>query len=317
MKNQTSNHKTAILVNFSANNGRAEKRWRKIENEVLSKYDNTPIVLSYKTPFNVFDELIYLVEKEEVRAIVSAGGDGSLNYILNALMKIDHLKTHEIYLGGIGLGSSNDFVKPKRNFIQNIPVRIGMGNTVLADVGKVEFTSKVGFSKTKFFIANSSLGVTAQANYLFNQGNWVINFLKNKVTDLAIIYAALKTICSFENIPIRLKSDGLEQEMVISNLAVLKNPHVSGNFKYDLDIQANDGKLGLSICENMTQIELIKTLIDLSKENFSGKPKRHASFIQKLEVKTQNFVALEMDGEVELGKDFTFSIIPQAVNLMN
>ena len=63
------------------------------------------------------------------------------------------------------------------NFIQNIPVRMDIENAVLSDIGMVEFNSKEGYPKTKFFIANSSLGVTAQANYLFNQGDWVINFL--------------------------------------------------------------------------------------------------------------------------------------------
>lgn len=314
---RTENHKTAILVNLTANNGRAEKRWRKIEHSVLSNFEKPPIVVCYTTPFNIEKYLVHLIDDERVDSVISAGGDGSLNYVLNRLMHLENVRTEEFFLGGIGLGSSNDFVKPKRNFIQNIPVRMDIENAVLSDIGMVEFNSKEGYPKTKFFIANSSLGVTAQANYLFNQGDWVINFLKNKSTDLAIIYTALKTIFSFKNILVRLTSEEIDQEMILSNLAVLKNPHVSGDFQYDQNIKSNDGKLGLNICENMDKFELVKTLIDLNKGKFSGKPKRHSSFVEKLEVKPPGFVALEMDGEVELGKDFTFSVASKRIKLMN
>lgn len=94
---RTENHKTAILVNLTANNGRAEKRWRKIEHSVLSNFEKTPIVVCYTTPFNIEKYLVHLIDDERVDSVISAGGDGSLNYVLNRLMHLENVRIEEFF----------------------------------------------------------------------------------------------------------------------------------------------------------------------------------------------------------------------------
>ncbi len=308
--------KAAIIINYAANNGRAKERWIQIKKEVLNLFPADTILIPFEPPFDIEICLKDLIENQGVDIIISAGGDGSANYILNALMKIENIDLKKIILGGVGLGSSNDFIKPKKRLIQNIPVRLNFKNVKLVDIGKLNYLQEDKQKMTRYFIANSSIGVTAEANYLFNQNTGIIGFLKNKLTDLAIIYAALKTIFTFRNYPISIEYNGVKKEMRISNLAVLKNPHVSGNFVYDQKIKPDDGKLGLNICEDMTKWELIKTLLDLSKGVFSGKIKRHTVFTKEIRIITSDFKALELDGEVFKGKHPHFSILPKTIQLL-
>jgi diacylglycerol kinase family enzyme len=126
----------------------------------------------------------------------------------------------------------------------------------------------------------------------------------------------LKTILTFQNITAKLKYDDTEKKIVLSNISILKNPHVSGNFKFDQLIKLDDGQLGLNLCIAMSKFELIKTLIDLARGSFSGKRNRVSIYTKRVNIDLPNLVALEMDGEVVLANNIEFSLIPLSINLL-
>ncbi len=307
--------KIAILVNEAAHQGRGGDLWQKTRGEVLAQLPPGTVEQRFSPPFDLVACLHELVAKD-VNCFISAGGDGSANYLLNELMNFREEGEGPFFLGGIGLGSSNDFMKPVGGKIAELPVRMDWQNAQPADVGEVVFENESGKTERLFFIANASLGVTAAANYYFNHPDFLLKILKQRWTGGAIIWAALRTILSWKNIPTRLIFNGLEKELALSNLAVLKNPHVSGDFKYDQPIQQDDGWLGLNYCASMNRFELLKTLADLSKGRFSGQPKRCSEFVKNLEIETQVPAPLETDGEVFLAKNIRFSVLPKAIHLL-
>jgi diacylglycerol kinase family enzyme len=262
------------------------------------------------------DPLVKKALKENFCGFVSAGGDGSVNYLLNLLMRETGENASHLWLGGIGLGSSNDFIKPKTHFINDLPIRLNWGNSKLVDVGKAKWLDADGEWQTCYFIANASLGVTAQANWFFNHGDRFIDFFKNRWTDLAILYTALRTIWSFQNFQASLIFEGKTVDNRISNLAVLKSPFVSGNFRFDDPVQRDDGSLGVDICLDMTKMELLGTLIGLAKGQFKGRHKTMIFQTNQLHVQIPTPIALEMDGEVFQTYEVHFSVIPKSINLL-
>jgi diacylglycerol kinase family enzyme len=250
-----------------------------------------------------------------VNCFISAGGDGSANYLLNELMNLREEGEGPFFLGGIGLGSSNDFMKPVRGKIAGLPVRMDWQSALPADVGEVVFENEHGKTERLFFIANASIGVTAAANYRFNHPGFLLKILKQYWTGGAIVWTAIRTILFWKSVSTRLIFNGLKKEVTLSNLAVLKNPHVSGNFKYDQQIHQDDGWLGLNYCDSMSRFELLKTLADLSKGRFAGKPKRFSVFVKNLQIVTQELQPLETDGEVCLAKNIHFRLVPQGIQL--
>lgn len=307
--------KCAVFVNLDANNGRAARRWESIAAEVSACLPRGSHIVSFRPPTSIEPMLKAMLE-EGVRGFVSAGGDGSVNFLLNLLMRHTGEDARHILLGGIGLGSSNDFIKPKQHFMQGLPIRLDQQNASLVDVGKAEFLASTGEWQTRYFIANASLGVTAEANWFFNHGDGLIRLIKDRWTDLAILYTALRTILGFHNFPATLVFEQEPQEIVLSNLAVLKSPYVSGSFHFDDPVQRDDGFLGVNACLDMNKIELLSTLAGLAKGRFQGRPKTLRVAVKQFAVRTQSPVALEMDGEVFQTKEVRFSVIPQAINLM-
>lgn len=307
--------KIAVLVNESARQGRGGGLWKKAEAGVLAFLPMDTIVQRFQPPFDT-EAWVRKVSEEDVNCFISAGGDGSVNFLLNALLNAKKTAAKTCFIGGIGLGSSNDFLKPYGRKLAGLHVRLDAQTSRMSDVAHVVFKQETGPIIQRIFIVNSGLGVTAAANYRFNNAGFVLKILKRYWTDGAIFWVALRSILASSNLPVHLIRDNAELDVVLSNIAVLKNPHVSGNFKYDQKIEPDDGLLGLNYCENMNTLELIHTLSDLSRDIFSGRPKRVSLTAKRIEIYTEHYTPLEMDGEVFLAKDICFSVLPAVIHVL-
>src|ERR1041384_2647454 len=81
-----------------------------------------------------------------------------------------------------------------------------------------------------------------------------------------ILCAALKAIRSYRNIGITLRRPGrAERDLQLTNLALLKNPNVSGSFRYDAIIPPDDGLLHAYLFTGMNKPRLLRLLLALSK----------------------------------------------------
>jgi diacylglycerol kinase family enzyme len=307
--------KYGVLINLNANSGRAASRWDNIAATVAEVLPKDTRFIPFRPP----DDMAPLVQgllQEGFLRFISAGGDGSANYLLNLLLQHTGENAKHLMIGGIGLGSSNDFIKPKQHFINGLPIRLDAAQAMLVDVGKAEFLTDNSGWQTRYFIANASLGVTAEANWFFNHGDRFLRFFNNKWTDLAIIYAALRTILRFRNFPATLIFEDKILETHLSNLAILKSSYVSGSFHFDDPVQRDDGFLGINACLEMSKWALVGTLIGLAKGRFRGRPQTLSKAAKMLTVRMPYPVALEMDGEVFQTSEVRFSVLPSAIQLM-
>jgi len=123
---------------------------------------------------------------------------------------------------GNGLGSSNDFLKPSSSHIDEIAVKINFRESVLSDVGVVEYLNRIGLPETRAFILNGGVGVVAEANYFFNHGDPCLRYLKKHFVQFAILYAAIQTILRFENKIVRIIIDRKSFCQAVANISITK-----------------------------------------------------------------------------------------------
>jgi diacylglycerol kinase (ATP) len=307
--------KTILFINTAAHQGRARKKWSRIQNEISDRLPDSHWE-EYTPPFDYKKQLQEWLEQGGIDTLLYAGGDGTMNHLLNTLMSIDHKLWKHCLFGGIGLGSSNDFQKPYKTFIQGIPVRLNPSNAKYSDIGWVEFETPDGKQEKKYFLINASLGVTATANLLFNRGDPVIHLLKPLSSTLSIIYTAIKTILTFKNTPVNIQWEEQDRQILLSNLAILKMPTISGSFKFSQAVSPDDGRLGVNICLNMSWSELLGVLYHLSKGQFKNNEKKWSFFTEKIALQAHNNIPMETDGEVYLGRTFEFGLLPQKIKLL-
>lgn len=299
--------KTLIIINGQANAGEAKRKWEVIEKAVLHNLDGKVIVKIYEPPYDLRSFLNDFANLGYYRFIVG-GGDGTINFASNILYKLQQRGIiKNLILGALALGSSNDFFKPISHQIQNTPVRIDMEQAKFEDIGIVNIQNKQGKIKEKIFMVNAGLGVTAQANYLFNNPNGIIAFLKPRAAQLAILATAILTILKHSNKRLTIRFNKEIIKVDLSNLSITLIPYVSGSFHYKKE-RSKRGTFDIFLCKDMRRVALLKTLITLSQGKFKTGLNRIVDRSKVVEVQSKNDIPMEIDGEVFLGHYFKFQL---------
>ena len=305
-----------ILVNPYCHQGRGWKRWLSIKAEVLKEIPGAIEIFSEKG-VDVNGEIKTVLECNEDACLISAGGDGSIHSLVNVLLNRPNPEGRYTPLGAIGLGSSNDFLKPFSRFIKNVPVRINMTKPYMfQDAGKLKYLDANNELKEKFFVVNASFGVTAEGNWNFNNPGPVLQWLKKNTTGLAITYTAIKTIFCYKNKLATIHFNGDERQSQLSNINILKIPYVSGTLHYKQEVSPDDGRLGLNICSDMNKRELLRTLLNLEKGRFSENQKCISTFTDHFQLQSNSPVVFECDGETEKSTYVDISLLPRAIQLL-
>lgn len=306
-----------ILVNKTSNSGEAAGRWERVKKGLDSR------AISYNAVFPTGSDDCRAKVIEEIEnggtTIIPAGGDGTVNCALNAVMDPEtDTPRGDIAFGGIALGSSNDFHKPFENYtnIDDITLRINHEKTTMTDVGKAEFTDTDGNTRTRYFILNSSIGFVAEGNALFHSGSKILNFINSKSNDLAIIYAILVNIVTFKRFKASIRLDDTEpQDFTVSAMGILKKVQFAGDMRYDTPVTADDGMFDVNLWENMGRIRLIKTLAALFDGRFTGLPNTRTWRAKEVYITPEKPVHLEFDGEIEKIVSAKLSVLPKILKV--
>ena len=310
------NHTKALVVlNPAAGGGRGLERWLTVEPLVNQKYD----IRVVQTDTNGQWELsLRKAVASNVRLFIAAGGDGTVHALLNSLVQtVSREEMHTFTLGAVGLGSSNDFHKPLKCMAGDIPLRIG-SSRMLHDIGQASLSADLSdfIRMKKHFLISASLGLVAEANAFFSGDNTTQKWLRSRSTSAAITHAALRTLLSYQNISALLRyPDQPEKSISLTNLSITKSQWLSGSFRYDTSVSANDGLFSVQLCEGMNRLEAFRTMLNLSKGRFIGPAKRSSTKIPTLEVELDKTVILELDGELYQTKKVLFKILKERIGI--
>ncbi len=245
--------------------------------------------------------------------VVSVGGDGTANEIINGLMTAKETLGHTSTMGVIGVGRGNDFA-----FGVGIPTGVEAGcqtlianNRYMIDVGKV--TSET-YPEGRFFGNGVGIGFDA-----------VVGFVAVKMKRLSgfpsYIVAALKTIFLYYHAPyVSIKLDSGESfEIASLMVSIMNGRRMGGGFLMAPNSLTNDGKFDLCIVREVSRSRIF-TLIP----HFMRGTQMTQKEIRTLRTNSVTVIALRgnlpahADGEtisVE-GKQITAQIIPNQLEIV-
>jgi len=299
-----------IFVNPACRYGQGLRTWAQVEPAFRRRFGSFEAeeILSPEK----FEGQVKTALAAGERVFIAAGGDGTVNLLLNALLNSGAAGEGAV-LGAIGLGSSNDFHKPFRpeSFVGGISVRMDRQRARACDVIAVRYRNGGAGLSRRYCLINASIGITAEANALYNSRARSIALVQRMSHEAAVVVSALQTIVRFRNISAELSFEHQPgRSFRITNLGVIKNPHFAGGLCYDTAIRPDDGRFGVNLCAGMTKWEAVMTLLRLYRKDFSGHPKTYSWFAREFAFQSETPFALEMDGEVVKADRAVFSVLP-------
>lgn len=310
MEKSDINQEWFAIVNPNAGNGKGRKDWTRIS-DILAKNE---ISFNVKTTQRKGQATEFTREliAGGCRKIISVGGDGTLNEIVNGIFTQDNCPTTEITLSLIPLGTGNDWGR-----MFGIPLLyegavqvIKEGKRMLHDIGVISYFNGEEKAKT-YFINIAGLGfeavVVRKTNKQKDKG------MSNKAI---YFYNLLSSLITYRNTPVNITIDKMTTRVKVFSINVGNGRYCGGGMRQTPDALPDDGLFDITVIKEMGKIEIIKSLQLLYNGTIMSHPKVDGYRSNNLKVTSDSLLFIEADGESLGHTPVEFSIIPSAVNII-
>ncbi len=303
-----------IICNPVAGEGLAIKRWEKFQHSLEEK--NISYTLHITASKNHATALAKTVIKSGARRIVSFGGDGTFNEILQCIAPLNPGYHGDVDLVFLGAGSSNDFEKKFSDILPWIE-RVTSSRTKAIDLCRVDCIGFDGLPVTRYFVNNSSIGVISLGGEYFNEAKGITRLLKQKSADAGAILSGLKAIARYRPLVGDLIIDGnIDKNRPLSNVTIYKTGHFGGGMKYNQCTEPDDGKLSVAIVDGVSKLKLLGIIPTLYTGTIFNKAYAHYKECEWFEVQTDQKISIETDGEIIGHTPARYTILKQAVRVV-
>jgi diacylglycerol kinase family enzyme len=304
-----------VFVNPHAGSGTGLMKWRRIEPVMRERFADLRVIL-LDSP-DALTRGLHASRRSGDARVVAAGGDGTANAVIHALLSERQRYGSTCILGAIGLGSSNDFHKPRcdSGSMDGIRTRLDFPNATWCDAGRIIFSCD-GHMCTRHFFLNASAGITAEGNRRFNQPGPVLAVLKRTSIRAAILYAALTAVAGYKNTPVTLTLPGSDPLTTpLTNIGILKSPFFSGDLHYDIARNYQNGRFAVVSCERMSLLQRVQLFRSLQRGTTDGLPGIRSWSTASITVESARPIPIEFDGETVLTASARFDVVPHALKV--
>lgn len=297
---QTKLGPSLVIFNPIAGNGRASKYWPLVKNALKEAGIDFKIAAT-NAPF----EAKNLAQEApgNYSMIISIGGDGTINEIVNGLMRATNEKV-TLPLAVVPLGNGDDFAKMippetsigSKSFDWKTAVRkIVRGQTQLFDLGRITgVRPKPGLKNEKHYFVNSfdvGFGPIAAQNL-----RTIPSFLNGLPAYLAAI---VKTMINFPALNLQIKLDDhhpFEQTTTIT--AVMNGRCMANGFWVCPTAKNDDGVFDLMVSQQVGRFTIMRMIPKLMKGTHVNESIVSMYQAEKVVIKSRQPLAVETDGEI-------------------
>ncbi len=292
-----------LIVNPSSGGGHFDKKWEKIQ-QLLNVYQ-----LDYSFSFSEYSkheiQLVDAAIKQGFRKIISVGGDGTLHYVVNGIMRQRYVKTSNINVGVIPIGTGNDWIKTYRipNSIESAIQIIAKNHTTIQDIGML-----IVPDDTVYYFNN--LAGVGYDGYVVNK----LNSLK-KLGSISYILSGLYGLLFYKKPQFKILIEGsvIETTCLMTLFGICQ--YSGGGMQMTKNADPQDGLLDITIAKDFTFFDLVLNL----KKLYNGAIVHHkkvenykTSELEIIDINNQK-PFIEADGELIGTGSLKVGIQPKAI----
>ena len=309
------NNTWLVIVNPEASIGKCGKDWPEIQSIFTNEGFDFDAVLTTH-PGHAIELVRERITEKGYQKIISIGGDGTNNEVINGIFTQDRIPTNEITMGVIPVGTGNDW---RRSF--NIPIdyqyninTIKKGFTFMHDIGKVTYYNN-GDPKTRYFLNAAGTGldemVCGKTNLLKRQG---------KGGSARYMLSVVNCLIKYDGMHVKIEVDGQEVfDDEILSLSIGNCKYNGGGMMMMPDAIPNDGLLDMTVIKKVGMLKFAANVKNIYDGSFVQKLKEVSTSrgkkVRIISIPAHNLM-LETEGENLNNSPFDFDIIPQAINMV-
>lgn len=242
-------------------------------------------------------------------AIVAAGGDGTVNEVVNGLIQTAGDEPTKP-LGVLPIGTGNDFndmVGLPRDLTESVDVIVA-GNTRQVDAGRVN----TGNSSNHYFDNNCALAMEPMVTI----ENIKMRRLSGNIRYVAALAKALFKLRAWN---MKICWDGGEYNGPTLLLSVCNSPRTGGLFYMSPKARMDDGLFDIVYAPDMSRLQVLSILPRLFKGTHLNHPLVQHSRSNWLRIESDPGTPIHADGEViaESERHVEYNVLPGKITLLS
>ena len=302
--------KVTVILNPASGRGRGKKLQSTLDR--LLRASNLDFnLLQTEHPWHAV-ELAENAVRQGADVVVSAGGDGTLNEVINGLMRARLNGVAKPALSVLSIGTGNDFAASL-----GLPVKfedavqtIVQNKRRLVDVGLLKGCN---FPDGRFFGNCVGIGFDAAGGVLAEKITWTRGLL-------AYLIAALQNIFLYYKAPtLKIQLDSKTIHMPSLLVSIMNGTRVGGGFWTAPNAKPDDGLFDICIAEEVSRPRMLTLLPHFLKGTQINQPEIQMKQAKTIKITaTKGAMPIHADGEIldNACLEVTIEILPRQLEII-
>jgi YegS/Rv2252/BmrU family lipid kinase len=297
---------TVFLVNPASSNGATGRRWPELAHRAAQLGLEGETFFSERPGHLI--ELAERAARDGAELMVAAGGDGTLNEVVNGIVRAGT----QTEVATIPLGTGMDFVRTYGipNRFDDAVKTAREGRTRTIDVGRVEYRTWDGKDAERYYANVGSVGMSAA---VAQRANGMAKTMGGKAT---FFYALVRVFFEWDNTPVTVElADGDRREAHMHDVIVANGQWHGGAMWLAPDAKPDDGLFDVILIGDVTKRDFLTTAPKLYKGTYLAHPKIELLRSRSVSVNAPERLPIELDGEQVGTTPTRFEVVPAALRV--
>lgn len=302
--------KAALVVNPVSANGLTRKRWP----EIASAFEQEG--LSYEHSFTEAPghatELTRRYLEKGCDLVVSVGGDGTANEVINGFFAGGKAVRREAAFGYISTGTGGDLgrtIGTPRSILEAVQHLIRCQPRPV-DLGRVNFINNMGDEEIRYFVNVAGLGLDGDIVDRVNRTSKALGGF------ISFLWGTVASLLLYQNQNMTIAVDGkIIVDEPVTFVAIGNGCYFGGGMKVAPTALMDDGLFDIIILQNLSKIKLLLNLHRVYRGTHLTHPRIKSLQGRLITVNSKGTALLNLDGEQPGRAPAEIELLPQAINL--
>lgn len=246
----------------------------------------------------LLDKVFASARKEKITKVVAAGGDGTINQVVNAMMR----SGCDVPLAIFPAGTANDFA-----YYFDLPHDIeGMIDVALSE----HYTyADVGKANEKYFVNVAALGFLVDVSQKTDPN------IKNTLGVISYYLKGMSEIPNLRPISVKVQTNGETINEKIYFMLIMNGRSAGGFKRIAPAAEVNDGLLDVMMFKEMSVLDLPPLLFNVLVGDHTENENVVSFRTDKLYIEADQEVGTDVDGETGPDLPIAIELLPRAIRI--